>query len=144
MLVTAGGLWTPLWIEDQFGFGAGASAGWKFDSIEAANGSISLTRFPLSATVHGLILINSQWFALVAGGLTKEVGGKVSGTGFAASASSTFTSSLGLLGEGALYHRVGQATLGAALRYSKSQDLYQDVEFDASSLGIIASAQYNF
>jgi hypothetical protein len=144
VLVTVGGLWTPLWIEDQIGFGAGASAGWKFDSIEAANGSISLTRFPLTATVHGLIPISRQWFALVSAGLTKEMGGTVSGTGFAATASGDFTSSLGLLGEGALYARIGQATLGGALRYSTSHDVYRDAEFDASSLGIIASAQYNF
>ena len=56
VLVTVGGLWTPLWIDDQFGFGAGASAGWKYDSIEASNGAVSLTRFPLTATAHSLSL----------------------------------------------------------------------------------------
>ena len=111
VLVTVGGLWTPLWIDDQFGFGAGASAGWKYDAIEASNGAISLTRFPLSATIHSLIRINKVWFTLLSGGLTKELGGEVSGSGFAATAGSSFTSSLGLLGEGGplLQGRAGHA-----------------------------------
>ena len=144
VLVTVGGLWTPLWIDDQFGFGGGASAGWKHDAIEAANGSVSLTRFPLTATVHSLIRINKDWFTLLSGGLTKEVGGEVSGSGFAASDSDSFTNSLGLLGEVALYHVVGRATLGAALRYSTSHDWFKETKFDASSVGVIAAAQYNF
>jgi hypothetical protein len=144
VLVTVGGLWTPLWIDDQFGFGAGASASWKYDSIEASNGSVSLTRFPLSATVHSLIRIDKLWFTLISGGLTKELGGEVSGRGFAAAANDTFTSTLGLVGEGAVYHAVGPATLGAALRYSTSHVWFQESKVDASSLGIIASAQYNF
>jgi hypothetical protein len=143
VLVAVGGLWTPLWIDDQFGFGAGGSAGWKYDSIEASNGAVSLTRFPLTATVHSLIRINKQWFTLLSGGLTKEVGGEVSGSGFADTASATFRSSLGLVGEGALYRTVGRATLGAALRYSTSHDWFQETRVDASSVGIIASAQYN-
>ena len=144
VLVALGGLWTPWWIDDQFGFGAGASLGWKYDSIAASNGGVSLTRFPLSATVHSLIRLNKVWFTLLSGGLTKEVGGEVSGSGFASTASASFTSSLGLIGEGALYHRVGPATLGAALRYSRSHDWIQETKFDASSVGIIASVQYNF
>src|SRR6185436_18933688 len=82
VLVTAGGLWTPLWIDDQFGFGVGASAGWKHDSISASNGEVKLTRFPLTGTVHSLIRINKQWFTLLTAGLTKEVGGEISGSGF--------------------------------------------------------------
>lgn len=143
VLVTAGGLWTPLWIDDQFGFGVGGSAGWKYDSIEASNGSVSLTRFPLTATVHSLIRFNKQWFTLLSGGLTKEVGGEVSGSGFADTANGTFTNSLGLLGEAALYRTVGPATLGAALRYSASHDKFQETKIDASSVGIMAAAQYN-
>ncbi len=144
VLVTAGGLWTPLWIDDQFGFGAGASIGWKYDSISASNGEVTLTRFPVSATVHSLIRLGKLWYTLLSGGLIKEVGGQVSGSGFAAAANASFTSSLGLLGEGAIYHTLGPATLGAIVRYSSSHDWLEDTQFDASSVGVIASAQYNF
>jgi hypothetical protein len=144
VLVALGGLWTPLWLDDRFGFGVGVQAGWKYDSIEASNGSISLTRFPLSTTVHSLIRIDKRWFTLLSVGLTKEVAASVSGSGFAATASGDVTNSLGLLGEGALYFNVEHATLGAGVRYSASHDWFQYARFDASSVGFIASAQYNF
>jgi hypothetical protein len=84
VLVTVGGLWTPLWIDDRFGLGAGGSIGWKYDNITAMNGSVSLARFPLSATVHSLIRISKLLFTVLSAGVTKEVGGKISGKGFAA------------------------------------------------------------
>jgi hypothetical protein len=144
VLVTVGGLWTPLWLDDRFGFGGGVHAGWKYDSIEASNGSVSLTRFPLSATFHSLIRLDKRWFTLLSVGLTKEVGAAVSGNGFAATASADVTSSLGLLGDGAVFFNVEHATVGAGLRYSASHDWFHDAKVDASSVGFIASAQYNF
>jgi hypothetical protein len=144
VLVTVGGLWTPLWIDDQFGFGAGAAIGWKYDSIEASNGTVSLKRFPLNLTVHSVIRINSHWFALLSGGGTKELAKEVSGNGFAAAASASITSSWGLLGEGGLYYTVEHATVGAGLRYSTPHDWFQGARFDASSFGFIASGQYGF
>lgn len=144
VLATIGALWTPLWIDDQFGFGAGASMGWKYDSITASNGEVWLTRFPLTATVHTLIRLSKRWFALLSGGLGKEVGGKISGSGLAAEANHTFTSTLGLLGEGALYCTLGHATLGAALRRSSSKDRLGGAVVDASSLGVIAASHYTF
>jgi hypothetical protein len=145
VLVTVGGLWTPLWTDDdRFGFGAGAGVGWKYDSIEAANGTVSLTRFPLNLTLHSLMRINSHWFALLGGGTTKELGGAVSGNGFAASASASISSSWGLLGEGGLYYTMEHATFGAGLRYSAAHDTFRGIEVDASSFGFIASGQYGF
>jgi hypothetical protein len=144
VLVTVGGQWTPLWIDDQFGFGAGAALGWKYDSIEASNGTVSLRRFPLDLTVHSVIRVNSHWFALLSGGATKELANEVSGNGFAATASAAITSTWGLLGEGGFYYTVEHATFGAALRYSKAHDWFQGIEFDASSFGFIASGQYGF
>jgi hypothetical protein len=144
VLVTVGGLWTPVWVDDQVGFGAGASVGWKYDTIEASNGEVSLTRFPLTATVHSLIRFNKRWFTLLSGGLTKEIGGEMSGSGFAANASRSFTGTLGLLGEGGVYFAISSATLGAAVRYSSSRDQFGGSEVDASSLGVIAASQYTF
>jgi hypothetical protein len=148
VLVTVGALWTPLWAplweEDQLGLGLGASVGWKYDAISASNGEVSLTRFPLTATAHALIRLNKKWFTLVSGGLTKELGGKLSGSGFAAKDSASFTGTLGPLCEGGLYFTIGPVTLGAAVRYSSSSTQWGFAEADASSLGIIAASQYRF
>jgi hypothetical protein len=144
VLVTAGGMWTPLWIDDQVGFGAAASAGWKWDSIEASNGEVTLTRFPVVVSVHTLIRFDKRWFTLLSGGLTKEFGGKVASSGLAGIGSHTFTNTLGLLGEGAVFCDITYVTLGLAVRYSSSNDQFGDVQVDASSLGVIAASQYTF
>jgi hypothetical protein len=144
VLVTAGGMWTPLWIDDQFGFGAAASAGWKWDAIEASNGDVTLIRFPVAVSVHSLIRFDKRWFTLLSGGLTKEFGGNIAGSGFAGTGSHTFTNTLGLLGEGAVYCDITYVTLGLAVRYSSSKDQFGNVEVDATSLGFIAATQYTF
>jgi hypothetical protein len=142
--LAVGGLWTPLWVDDQVGFGIGASVGWKYDSMSATNGSASLIRFPVSATVHGLFRLNNRWFALLGGGLATEVGGHLSGSGFAAGIDSDLTSTIGLLGEGSLYYGVDRVGLGAGLRYTSLRDHYQGDKVNASSLGIIGFVQYGF
>jgi hypothetical protein len=81
---------------------------------------------------------------LLSGGLTKEFGGKIAGSGFAGTGSHTFTNTLGLLGEGGVYCDITYVTLGLAVRYSSSNDKFGNVEVDATSLGFIAATQYTF
>jgi hypothetical protein len=144
--VSLGGLWTPLWSDDyRVGFGVGASAAWKYDSIEAINGRASLRRFPLALSVHSLIRFDERWFALVSGGPTTELGGHMSADGFfGPRIDADLSSTWGLFGEGALYYDVDHFALGAGLRYSRLRAWFMGTKYDASSLGIIGSAQYGF
>jgi hypothetical protein len=140
-----GGVWTPLWTRDRrVGFGVGGSASWKYDHIAASNGSASLTRFPVAASVHALVRLDDRWFGLVRGGVGTEVGGHLSGSGFAAAIDDDLTATWGLVGEAGLYRLVDRAALGGGLRYARLSDRFAGTEVDASSLGIFASAQYSF
>jgi hypothetical protein len=144
VLLSLGGLWTPLWVDDKIGFGVGARLGWKYDSIEAINGTASLTRFPVSASAHGLIRLDDRWFVLVSGGVEKEVGGHVSGNGFAAGINTELSSTLGLTGEAGLYVRMDHVAVGGGLRYSTLHDWFQGIKVNASSVGIVGCGQYSF
>ncbi len=74
---------TPLWVGgDAVGLGVGTELGVKLDSISGSNGSVSLTRFPASATAHALIRTADQWFVLLSGGIEKDLGVDLSGDGF--------------------------------------------------------------
>jgi hypothetical protein len=144
VLISLGGRWTPLWIEDSVGFGVGAALGWKYNSISADNGSVSLTRFPLDLSVHGLFRLNTRWFVLAGGGLTRELGGHVSGDGFASAADSDLDSNWGLAAQAGLHYRVERVALGGSLRYSHLRGRFMGTKIDASSVGIVASGQYGF
>jgi hypothetical protein len=144
VMLSVGGLWTPLWSDSGVGFGLGAEVGWKYDSISADNGSVSLNRFPFDLTAHALIRIDHRWFVLLKGGLASEVGGHVEGTGFAAGTSYDLTCSWGPLGDGSLYYRFDRVAVGAGLRYTRLSDEIQGTRFNASSLGIVGSGQYAF
>jgi hypothetical protein len=143
VLISVGGRWTPLWIEDRVGFGVGAALGWKYDAISASNGAVSLTRFPLDLGAHGLFRLNARWFALAGGGLTRELGGHVSGDG-SLSADSDVDSHWGLAAQAGLYYRVERVAIGGGLRYSHLRGRFQGNEIDASSVGIMGSGQYGF
>jgi hypothetical protein len=139
-----GGMWTPLWATDAVGFGVGGSVGWKYDSISADNGSASLTRLPLSATVHALIRLDNRWFVLFRGGLATELGGHISGSGLADGITSELTARLGLMADAGLYYELEPVAVGAGLRYTALSDSYQGAKVDASSLGIVAFGQWGF
>jgi hypothetical protein len=142
--ISVGGLWTPLWVEEHVGFGVGAGLGWKYDSIEASNGSVALTRFPFHLSVHSLFLLDRHWFALVGGGLTRELAGHLSGNGFAQEANGDIESSWGLTAQGNLYHRFDRVAVGAGVRYSRLRDHFFGQRIDASSVGLVGSGQYGF
>jgi hypothetical protein len=142
--LAGGGLWTPLWADDHVGFGLGASFGWKYDTISWDEGSVSLTRLPVSLTAHSLLRLNERWFVLLRGGLATELGGWLSGTGSGANIHSDLSARLGLLGEAGLYYQMHPVAVGAGLRYTALSDNYLGNKVDASSVGIVAFGQYGF
>jgi hypothetical protein len=84
LLFGLGGMVTPLWAGETVGFGAGVDAAIKYDSIDASNGSASITRFPVALTAH--LLTNGSGgdhFFLLKGGLIRDFGVHYSASGFA-------------------------------------------------------------
>jgi hypothetical protein len=82
----AGGMLTPLWPTEGLGLGLGVDAAIKYDSIDAANGSASITRYPVAFTAH--FLTNGSGggphYFFVKGGVTRDFGVNYSASGFAA------------------------------------------------------------
>lgn len=100
VLLTLGGKVTPLWLLESIGFGIGLDFGWKYGAVTASDASLSLRRFPLVATAHGLIRVAPQWFLRVAGGLTYETGIALRGSGLLEDAKADANDALGWVGEG--------------------------------------------
>lgn len=140
-----GGMWTPLWLGGWFGLGVGVSAGFKVDSVEAANGSASLSRFPVAGTLHALVPFADHWYFLVRGGVGSELDATLSGEGFAAGLAAELSTRPGPLAELGVYYFTGaRAGLGFAVRYSPLEYSLAQVSLDASGVGFIGSVHYNF
>jgi len=102
--VRAGAMVTPLWLAaDRIGFGAGADVALKFDNISASNGDVSFTRYPASFTLHTLARISPIWYVLLAGGVEKDLGISLSGTGVASGLDGSPTSRIGEIGRLGIY-----------------------------------------
>jgi hypothetical protein len=144
LLLSAGALWTPLWATDSVGFGLGADVGWKYDVIEASNGSASLTRIPVSASAHSLIRLADRWFTLLSAGLHTELAGRLSGSGAFKGIDRDLSGGVGFLAQAGLHYHVGRVAVGGALRYSILKDQVQGTKVDANSFGILASGHYGF
>lgn len=69
-----GGMVTPLWTKDGFGVGLGVDVGVKYGSMDATNGSASITRFPVTLTGHMLANIGGRGphYFLLKGGIVHD------------------------------------------------------------------------
>jgi hypothetical protein len=144
-----GGMWTPLWIgdDDHVGFGVGVSAGWKYDSIDASNASVSFTRYPVDVSLHALLRLDDSWLFLVKGGIQKELDIGISGGGDANQLNSSLNGGLGGFGEVGFYYvfGAGGAHLATAftLRYTAVHDSVAGTSVPASNFGLLLYLFYN-
>jgi hypothetical protein len=74
LILSIGGLVTPLWNEKTFGLGGGAEIGWKYEGIGASNANLSLSRFPLILSLHALVLLQGRTYLFLAAGAEKDLG----------------------------------------------------------------------
>jgi hypothetical protein len=95
---------TPLWVGDSLGVGVSGTLGYKYWSVGASNGDVSMARFPFTAGVHLLPRVGQNWLLLVRGGIDKETDVSISSSGVAAGTYANLTAGLGGFAEGGLYY----------------------------------------
>jgi hypothetical protein len=79
-----GGMVTPLWPSQHLGLGLGLDGAIKYDSIDAQNGSASITRYPIALTAH--LLTNGSGgphYFMLKGGVIRDFGVNYSLSGLA-------------------------------------------------------------
>jgi hypothetical protein len=138
-----GGTVTPVWIGRSIGFGFGADIGWKVDSVDASNGGVRLSRFPLAGWLQMLAGGGEKWWFFSAAGVHKELGPELSGDGDAASVNQSFDSSLGWLAELGLYFRESRhGGVGGSIRYTSAHYRLASTTIDASSVGFALTLHF--
>jgi hypothetical protein len=141
-----GGMWTPLWIGDRVGFGVGASAGWKYDFINASNASVSFSRYPVGASLHTLLRMDDRWLFLVKGGIQKELDIGISGSGDAGQLNGSLNGGLGGFGEAGFYYIFragGHVATAFTFRYTAIHDSAAGMSIPASNFGFLFYLFYN-
>ncbi len=111
-----------------------ATLSYKNDSINASNGKIDWTRFPLDA----LVFYRMPKFRM-GGGLTYHLSPKLSGSGVASNINGNFDDSLGFLLEGD-YLVTQKVNVG--LRYTNIKYKIGGASIDGSSIGITAGYRF--
>jgi len=145
--VSVGLMVTPLWVGDSLGVGVSGTFGYKGWSVGGSNGDISLSRFPLTAAVHVLPRISPMWLLLVRGGIDKEVGVSLSGSGVAAGAHADLNAGLGGFGEMGFYKILEtpeqRGAWSLTFRYTKLTYSANGATADAQNFMLFSTLYFN-
>ena len=113
------GSWTPLWIGYVIGFGVSGDIGFKVTEIGGSNGALKLLRYPASLSLQALVPLGQRVYFVVRGGVVKELGVSVNGTGVVSSAHGSLVAPAGPHGElGFLIESLSQLAVGFKVRYT--------------------------
>jgi hypothetical protein len=133
-----GGTWTPLWLGNVLGLGVGGRIGVKFDGVDAKNGSIYLTRFPLSMWLQSYLALGRSWYISMAGGAHKDLDPSLSGDGVANALNAHFGSPWAWFADlGLFWFETWHMGMGGAIRYTNMRYTYQGKNIDASNVGLM-------
>lgn len=136
-LMSVNGMVTPVWLRDVVGFGAGGELGFKVWDITASNGQITLKRYPAMATLHTALRLDDDWFVFLAGGVEKDLGVELSGSGVASGIGGLAVSHVGAVGRLMFYGRLSDS-VASMLGLIVSRVTYDAGAgaIDASSVGL--------
>ncbi|HSS40612.1 MAG TPA: hypothetical protein VLT58_17735, partial [Polyangia bacterium] len=145
--IAAGVMVTPLWVGDGLGIGGSATIGYKYWSVGASNGDVSIGRMPMTLALHVLPRLSPRWFLFARGGIDKEVGVSVSSSGVASGLNASPEAGLGGFGEGGFYRIFDSPEQNGALsftgRYTAMSYSANGVSVDASSFMLFMGLYYN-
>jgi hypothetical protein len=139
-----GGSLTPLWLDNAVGLGIGSRIGVKYDSIDAENGSVNLTRYPFSLWIHSYLRVSKRWYFTIAGGGHKELSPGLSGDGVASDVEASFESPWGwLVDAGLVFAETWHMAIGFSLRYTNMRYTIAGHGLNASNLGLSLTFHVN-
>jgi hypothetical protein len=134
---------TPLWIGDRLGLGAGLDVLFKYASFDAGGTHTTQSSIPVLLTANALIGLDhgARWYLLVRAGLETDYNRRFSG--------STGASGTGIFGEiGAMFLASRHIGVGATFRAAGMilpdfGDSFMD-HLHASYVGIAFAVSYNY
>jgi hypothetical protein len=136
-ILTLGAMATPLWASDTAGFGVAGEVGWMGGGLSASNGSASFDRFPVVGTVHVLLRPARRWGILLGGGVRKDFGASLTGTGAGNLGRLEPSGGLGGLGQVGLYHSFApNVAFDGMFRVTALQYDIEGVTVDATNFGL--------
>ena len=145
VVVAVEGAVTPLWVGDVVGLGARAQVGFRYGSISASNGTISLIRWPLLLGVHTLLRFTDVAYVRIGANIETHAGVSLSASGDGGSGSVDLDSSLGVGGELSLFFRWGaHACYNFAIQYTNIRYSASGVSVDASNGAFTLGIGYAF
>ena len=134
---------TPLWIGDRVGLGAGLDVLFKYASLDAAGIQASQSTMPVLFTANALVGLDhgARWYLLVRGGAETDYNRRLRG--------STGASGSGVFGEiGAMFlvsRHIGVSATGRAAGMILPDFGYSFMDHvHASNVGIAVSVSYNY
>jgi hypothetical protein len=137
--------WTPIWLDNWVGLGAGLDGGLKYASIGASNGHISLLSWPVILSLHTMLAGGTNWSLLARAGLEKDFAPRMSGDGLGAGADASLSSKVGFMGElGPTFTRPGAAGYGFVARFSSIEYTFAGVAIPAWNAGGMLWISYDF
>lgn len=143
VVLSLGIMATPLWVDGKVGLGLGADAGWKYASLSAENGTLSLNRFPFVGSAHVLFEVSSRWYLIASGGVHYEAGVEVAGDGIFEGIQGSLDSSVGAMGEVGAFYSKRELGADVTLRYTAVTYEISGESIDASSIGLFGALHYN-
>jgi hypothetical protein len=119
----------------------------KFTQISARNASISLTRFPLVASLRYDYAFTDTWHLALGGGFVYEYGISLTGDGDFDGLEVDIENASGWMGEAGVAYRERSFVIDATLRFTGLEYHSEDPEFedaDATSGGLVIAGHYFF
>jgi len=135
-LITAGGTFTPLWLQNRVGLGVGFNFGYKYNALSGLNGGPTFSRYPVSGFAVAMFRLGERLFSSLRAGAIKDVSAEVT-------ASEAVDSKWGAVVEagGARFfaHDFG---LALYVRYTHLDVAYQGETTAANSIGAVLVASF--
>ncbi|HEY7371587.1 MAG TPA: hypothetical protein VIF57_05360 [Polyangia bacterium] len=144
LILALGADFTPIWIGDVLGLGAGATFGLKYAEVGASNGRVSLLRFPLAATMNVFVGVSRRWLLLFRAGVVEDTNARLTGNGVANLPDIPLSSSLGFIGEaGVAFARGDHLGMSLTMRITAIDYSYGGETIPAANIGVVMSLYYN-
>jgi hypothetical protein len=143
-LVFAGGVtWMPFWFGDTLGMGVAVDVGWKHKSLYVnSDGNATMNRYPITASVQGLLDLGKSWYLAAGAGIDYETGIRFRGEGVLADFNADFDDAVGGLGELGILWKMSDLAFDFRVRYTAIHYSAFGQQVDASNVSGVLGMRY--